>query len=283
MFACRFTKEEHNMTLPLNEEQKKNITVTELARLIFRLGKESKVGISDLPILLKKFAPENEEQQDINNHPNKDFSLKFYEAIASLKRRGLLMDVIKIVSVWPPGTITDVRPTSIWGKSFLDEDGIIILIDDAQEIVNSLKKEILNLDPVVEQYYLESLRACQEGLYISSVICLGAASKRAIDCLKEAIVRYDSTHNKLKNKRISESIKYILDNITLFDPVVELQLRNDLKEQLDLVEKIFRLNRNEAGHPRTISMSITRCEQENYLNSFRRYVTTIFKVISKLI
>jgi hypothetical protein len=276
------------MTLPLNEEQKKNITVTELAKLIFRLRKDSTVRISSLsalfvPTLLEGLAPENKKEQDINEHPNKDFSLKFYEAMALLKRRGLLMDIIRIESTAYRPIIPDVCPTSIWGKSFLDEDEIIILIDDAQEIVNSLKEEIHNLDPVVEQYYLESLRTCQECLYFSSVICLGAASERAIDCLKEAIIKYDSTkHNKLKNKRISESVKYILDNIKLLDPVIELQLRDDLKDQLDLVEKIYRLNRNEAGHPRTIPMNITRCEQENYLNSFRRYVTTIFKVISRL-
>ena len=64
-----------------------------------------------------------------------------------------------------------IRPTSLWEKSFL-EDEIIILVDDAKEIVDSLKADIPNLDPVVEQYYLESLRTCQNGFYISSVVFL---------------------------------------------------------------------------------------------------------------
>ncbi|MEK7398923.1 MAG: hypothetical protein AAB116_18470 [Candidatus Poribacteria bacterium] len=265
----------------LSEEKRKDITVSELARFIFRLGKEEKVAFTNIPALLQSLCPENKSNIDINGHSNKEFSIKFHEAITLLKRQGLLMDVISFISAGIP--IPAVYPTSIWEKSSLDGDGIIILIDDAQDIVNSLKHEATNLDPVVEQYYLESLRACQDGLYISSVICLGAASERTIDCLKEAIVKYDQTHKKLENKWVSESIKHILDNFNqIFGSAIDRLLKDDLKEQLGLTEGIYRLNRNSAGHPKAISMNITRCEQENYLNSFRRFASTIFKVISRL-
>lgn len=194
-----------------------------------------------------------------------------------LKRRGLLMEKITDGGLLS----SNFRLTSVAINSDFS-DGILIIIDDAQEIVNSLRNKVSNLDPVVEQYYLESLRACQEGLYISSVISLGAASERAVGCLKEAIVKYDSTHSNLEKKWVSDSVKYILDNIKAFNTALGSQLRDDLKEQLELIERIYRLNRNEAGHPRAISMSITRCEQENYLNSFRRYAITIFKAVEML-
>jgi hypothetical protein len=55
-----------------------------------------------------------------------------------------------------------------------------------------------------------------------------------------------------------------------------------VKEQLEMMEKIYRINRNDAGHPKSVPMNIERCEQENYLNSFRRYAITIFKAIDLL-
>lgn len=262
----------------LNQEQRKNITLSELARHILHFFKT--VGHGDyLPEDLLKLLCRKANGSDYElDWDQWDFPERFSEVIALLKRRGLLMEKIGV-------THSDVHRlclTSVGKRSGLSDE-IIILIDGAQEIVNLLKEEISELDPIVEQYYLESLRACQEGLYISSVICLGAASERAVDCLKEAIVKYDPQHKTLEKKRTSDSVKYILANIKqIFDPVVDLQLRDDLKEQLDLAEKIYRLNRNEAGHPRSISMNITRCEQENYLSSFRRYAVTIFRAIEML-
>ena len=99
------------MTLPLSEKQKKDITVTELARLIFRLGKEGK-AVSNLPRLLETLCPENKKDNTLKDQPNQEFLRKFYEAIALLKRRGLLMDVVDstgYVHSHTPG----VLPTSV--------------------------------------------------------------------------------------------------------------------------------------------------------------------------
>jgi len=276
----------------LSPEQRKDITVCELARHIFRIIKERGIAQiiedndrfafshEDIRTLLKRFCEKKEHHYNgirVIDDPDDIFYVKFSEAIALLKCRGLLMEMINLSDT----SRRHFRLTSVGINSDFN-DGILIIMDDTQEIVNSLKSKIPNLDPIVEQYYLESLRACQEGLYISSVISLGAASERAVGCLKEAIVKHDSTHSNLEKKWVSDSVKYILDNIKVFNTVLGTQLKDDLKEQLELIERIYRLNRNEAGHPRAISMSITRCEQENYLNSFRRYAITIFKAVEML-
>ena len=279
------------MELPLSAEQRKEITINELAGLIFRIikerGSDPTVRPPIYPVhpasLLNQFY--NEPPGPLMTKPQEQvrdegFFLKFSEAMALLKRRGLLVDKIEDRDNPYPAYI---YLTSVGERSSLDDYGMLILIDGAQEIVDSLKEQIPNLDPVLEQYYLESLRACQEGLYISSVICLGAASERTIDCLKEAIVRRYPQHKKLEKKWVSDTIKYILINFgEIFGPVIDSQLRVDLKEQLDLMEKIYRLNRSEAGHPKSAPMSMTRCEQENYLNAFRRYAITVFRVIDAL-
>ncbi len=275
------------MKLPLTEEQKRSITIPELLRLIFRLQKRDE--IIHLPGLLEKLSAENEKSKPINEQSDKKFFLKFYEAIALLKRRGLLMDVLDVMA--RPGDhlyhhIPSIGSTSLWEKSFLNDDGMIILIDDAQEIVEALKEEVLELDPVVEQYYLESLRACQEGFYISSAICLGAASERTVDCLVETVAdRYPDHDNRMKGKSISAQIDYLSrkDNFRqIFGFIEDSLFRGEVKDKLSGIAHIYRRNRNEAGHPGPIPIDITRDEQECYLNSFRRYAIAIFRAISML-
>jgi hypothetical protein len=281
------------MELYLDPEQRTNMTVQELARHIFRVAKVAKqekeygrnTGVfhwlsqDDFYLFyfrvseLRDWFCKRFDGGRIQKEDSLSFFVKFYEAIALLKRQGLLMPYLE----------SDKLCFTSVGERSGFHDGIFILVDDAQEIVESLKAEVEGIDLIVEQYYLESLRACQESFYISSIICLGAASERAIDCLKKAIVECDPQHKSLEKKWISDSVEYILTNIkTIFGSAVNLQLRNELKEQLDLTEKIYRLNRNKAGHPESIPMNIKRCDQENYLNSFRRYVITIFKVIDAL-
>jgi len=258
----------------LDQEKRKQITVWELARLILRIGKEGKIGIADLPNLHQYLCPENKEGYTIINQ---EFADKFFEAIALLKRRGLLMDVITRNRVY-------VQLTSFAQRTEVSDD-IIILIDDAKEIVKSVKEAVSNLDDVVEQYYLESLRACQEGLYISSVICLGTASERAINCLADAIIECNPKCKKDIEKQffISHLKDYLIKNFKdIFEPISDRQLKKDLKENLVGIANIYRLNRNIAGHPKSIPQDWRRDEQENYLNQFRRYIITIFKAITLL-
>ena len=284
--------------IALNPKCRDSITIWELARYILRVVKKVKQlppkdsffdsGPCPFPrpdnniLYFKESELCNAFCKEFDGHNLKgptsevraSFDPRFYEAMSLLKRRGLLMqyresDHISLTSV---------------GEESDFQDGILILIDSAQEILNSLKEQIPNLDPVVEQYYLHSLRSCQEGLYIASVICLGAASERIIDCLKDAIIdRYQQYKGSLGKKWTKDAVKQILRDFNcIFGQIIDRQTQVDLREQLELTEKIYRRNRNEAGHPKSVPMDITRSEQENYLNSFRRYAITIFKSIDKL-
>ena len=91
--------------------------------------------------------------------------------------------------------------TSVGIKSDI-QDEILLLVNEPEEIVDALEQKVGNLDEVVRQYYLESLRAYQEGLYISSVICLGAASERAIHWLAKSMEAYSPKYQaKIKTRR----------------------------------------------------------------------------------
>ena len=261
----------------LDPEQREQITVAELARFIFRLAKEEKISFDHLPFLQEQLYPENKAGYYVED---KSFFLKFYEAIAQLKRRGLLMDVM---TTGIPHRISTCF-TSVGEKSDF-HDGILILIDDAHEVVNSLKEKIPNLDPVVEQYYLESLRTCQEGFYISSVICLGAASERAINCLAEAVIKRDASYQAdIDSQRsISALTRYFSQNVNqIFKSITDPTFRSELRDKLEGMARIYRLNRNDAGHPNSLPQDWQRDEQESSLNQFRRYVLTVFKAIDIL-
>ena len=175
------------MAITLSEKQQKQIDVESLAKYVFRRIKGD--GSNPPPFvtfldLKKQFFPGARENESSDEH------IKLLEAIVLLERRGLVMKGFSYQSARTDSGShpTDVRVylTSIGVKSDFDDE-ILLLVDKPEAIVGALEQKIGTLDDVVRQYYLESIRANQEGLYISSVICLGAASERAIHWLAESI------------------------------------------------------------------------------------------------
>ena len=214
------------------------------------------------------------------------------EAVTLLERRGLVMRST-IDSPRGPnefGGATGTRDfavylTSIGRKSNIDED-VILLVDKPEEIVQKLEQKVENLDLVVRQYYLESLRAYQGGLYISSVICLGVASERAIHWLADTIKSHcDKYQQRIQQRRrdMSKLIKYlsgsILHDIFPNDPTFETKLRKGLL----LLADLYRKNRNDAGHPENVEpTSWLGDDQEILLIHFRKYITAICEAIGRL-
>ena len=281
----------------MKKEQCEEITVAELARFIFRWLKEIKkadireeMAVMDnggyhLSSVLKNICPEIVNKHS-GNVQNASFFLKFYEAISRLTQRGLLMYVDTLTTRRTNGLHgLRVRLTSVGEKSEF-QDGILILIDDAMEIVNAVKAKVPNLDQNVERCYLESLRACQGGHYPSSVMSLGAASERAIHCLAVAVVEHDESLKKVieKNKgNISSLTRCLGENVNhIFKSITEPTFRSELRDKLEGIARIYRLNRNEAIHSDDGLEDWKRSEQECYLNQFRRYVYTVFKAIEIL-
>ena len=258
------------MNFALDERERADCSIEDLARIICHYMKEiirrDKKDIHKLEDMMAILGP---KKGDWN------FDMKFDEAIARLKQRGILMRVNYT-------SVESVCFTSVGAKMNFDEE-LLILIDDAYGVVKSLKAKIPNLDTVVEQYYLESLRTCQNGSYISSVIGLGAASERTINCLAEVVVRMPGQKEKIEKKRnIFELTRYLLDDATVLFESLDLKLRKELRERLTGLANIYRQNRNEAGHPSSVPQDWARDEQECYLSQFRRLAFTCFKAIDEL-
>ena len=273
-----FSKEER--------KQNRNRNVESVAKVVFRnLKKNPKTYLDELgfshyveELGSPLFSKENHRLSHSDH-------AKVLEAITLLERRGL---VVRNVPEQGRGGYRDqfvVYLTSIGRKSKIDDD-IILLVDKPEEIVGKLADSVESLDDIVRQYYLESLRAFQEGLYISSVICLGAASERAILWLTESIEssypKYQQPIQK-RRRKISDVTKYlsgsILSDIFPNDATFETELR----KRLVLLGDLYRENRNEAGHPKAVDQSWLGEDQEYLLIQFRRYITTICEAIGRIV
>ena len=120
------------------------------------------------------------------------------------------------------------------------------------------------------------------------MICLGAASERAIHWLAEAIENendiqdYQTEIQKRRNGSIAALTNYLSDSIVSNIPNYDKKFANKLKERLGGLAKIYRENRNEAGHPKTVEQSWLKDDQEMLLLHFRRYITTISNAIKML-
>ena len=272
-----------------DDQERKNILEMDaesIAKIAFRHLKENFNSYLDG----RNFSPYVESlRQDLfpggNRHDSRSLDAKFLEAIALLERRGL---VVRNIAHKGRGGFEDqfhVYLTFIGIKSNIDDE-VLLLVDKPEEIVIALEQKVGPLDPVVRQYYLESLRAYQEGLYISSVICLGAASERAIRWLAESIDPYAGTYQQgirqRRNGNISRLTDYLSNTVipNIFD---DKKFKEKLKERLNGLGNVYRENRNEAGHPDTVEQTSWLGEdQEVLLLQFRRYITTIYDAIQRL-
>ena len=193
----------------LNEQEcqlDQELNVESMAKVVFRhLKKKPKSYLdgSDFSFYVEVLRGELKSElfPEENRYQSYSNNAKFLDAITLLERRGLV--VRNIPSGGRGGNPHQfvVYLTSIGIKSNID-GGVILLIDRPEETVGKIEAKVGTLDDVVRQYYIESLRAFQEGLYISSVICLGAASERAIHWLAESIEPYSEKYRgKIETKR----------------------------------------------------------------------------------
>ena len=278
------------MGAPLSEEKQqqfREMGVESQARIVFRYLKNG--HLSNAVHYQEYYSTESLREaifasRKTTKQSDSDYGMVL-EAIILLEKRGLVVrDCPYPLDTKGGKNSYMVYPTSIGIKSNIDDE-VILLVDKPEEIVRALEEKTGNLDEVIRQYYLESLRAYQEGLYISSVICLGAASERAIHWLAESIESYSKQYQgKFKAKRnMPDLIKYLSDTVIPNIFSTDKNFADELKKRLNGLGNLYRENRNEAGHPQTVDQSWLGEDQEYLLIQFRRYITTICEAIAKMI
>ena len=277
----------------LNEEERdpiQDMDVETMAKVIFLHLRDNHISYLDAPdIKWRNFSFYVDSlRHELKNqlfpeefpHQSDSNDAKFLEAITLLERRGL---VVRNVPEQGRGGVVEqfvVYLTSMGKHSEPDGEGRF-LVDKPEKIVD----ELGILDPVVEQYYLESIHAYRAGLYTSSVICLGVASETAIHWLAQSIGHYSKNHReRIKDTRkrgvyrLAKHLSGVIPHIFYDDKM----FAGELKGLLDDLEQLYRKNRNEAGHPKVVDQSWSGEDQEILLLQFRRYITTICEAIKRL-
>ena len=267
-------------------QQIQEMDVISLSKFVFRylkehLNSDPKCVDFYYPVadLREALFPRILSQRGVAQNKSPSDHAKLLEAITLLERRGLVVKDFSYPLVPPMNEDKFiVYLTSIGMKSDIDDE-VLLLVDKPEEIIDALEQKVGSLDSVVRQYYLESLRAYQEALYISSVICLGVASERAIHWLAESIEPYSGQYQaKIKQRRsghIFRLTEYLSNTVIPNIFGHDKKLEEELKDRLGGLGKLYREHRNEAGHPQTIDQSWLGEDQEILLIHFRRHITTI--------
>ena len=128
--------------------------------------------------------------------------------------------------------------------------------NDTTGYLRRIKRDISQLDNIIETYLIESIRTYNINQLLSSTITLGCASERALIILIEL---FEQTFiDNIKKQNFSKKVegKFIKTQFDEFDKSVKVILNNlpyDLRENytntLTGVFQMIRYNRNSAGHP----------------------------------
>jgi len=132
---------------------------------------------------------------------------------------------------------------------------------DPTGYVQGLKKRLGQpLDPTVELYLVEGLRAFNHGHILAAAVMLGVASERLIDVLTEEYIK--TITDQTKRMETAKKVLNPRDNITTRFEGLEKEISRHLsrdtehapvfRDKLDAIKGTFhliRLTRNEATHP----------------------------------
>lgn len=128
--------------------------------------------------------------------------------------------------------------------------------NDTNEYLKRIKKEIPNLDNVIEIYLSESVRTYNINQLLSATITLGCASEKALMILIENYKNTfidDAKKEKFIKKVEGKFIKIQFEEFNKEFTGIMGHLPNDLKDNyvntLTGVFEMIRRNRNLAGHP----------------------------------
>lgn len=158
-------------------------------------------------------------------------------------------------------TIGDYHNDS-WPWLSLSEYGKIAIAssnpipNDPTGYLSRIKRDISNIDEIIETYLAESIRTYNINQLLSSTITLGCASERALILLIEV---YENTFNdeiaksnfskKISGKFIKTQFDELNRSINSILHTLPYELKDNYTNTLTGVFQMIRYNRNDAGHP----------------------------------
>lgn len=206
------------------------------------------------------------------------FRTKFQEAVQILNNGGFIVEDSSQRS-------SDFRiPTSKGLK--VDTTGTVLGVTDAEEFVKGIEAQTGKLDEVAKNYLLESYKAAEANLWLSSIFMLGAASERLIYILA------DHMAHLLSNPAAAAALNNITKVRQRKEWIVSqlLTLRGrfpnhreafiDVEDKFDSLYNPYRYQRNEAGHPRDTPFHPDPTQVRAMLLSFKLYCQAVYAILA---
>ena len=182
-----------------------------------------------------------------------------------------------------------------YGKTVVGEVSEFIFLEP-NAYVTAIKASAPKIEDVTLRYVDESIRAYKENLLLSATVMIGCASEDSILSLISSFCKYiqDTTVDDLFDKAWSIKAKYDLLKKVYNDRKVRRKVEQEAAGQgLVLSEKqkhyllefetiidnlfdIYRINRNDAGHPTGREMDSDALKAN--LATFKRYAETIYGI-----
>lgn len=191
-----------------------------------------------------------------------------------------------------------------YGKSQLDQikddDDYYPVFLDPEATILKLENDISNIDPIALSYFKEALWAIQKNLYMSAAVTMGCASECSIIALIDVVIDYysDPDLDKKFRKIYSIKAKFELLKDTIRDRGLKKELLPkfepdkdkhdglsklfiDFETILDMMFHIYRINRNDAGHP--TGMECDKYIARSQAAMFRKYCKIIYGMIGYIV
>ena len=169
-----------------------------------------------------------------------------------------------------------------YGKECLKKGDIVSL--DSMGYLEQIKISLSKVDPVILDYLSESITAFNRGLILSSTITLGVASEKAMLLLLENFCIYIENSNlknyipKLTDQRfISQKYDSLKEALEKLPKEVKNELPDNYEITIDTMFNFIKINRDATGHPKGGGKD--KLLQGAYLQAFKSYLTTIYKLI----
>lgn len=172
----------------------------------------------------------------------------------------------------------------------LSETGTRLSVDDiGPGIIESSAflstcRDATEWDEVLDFYFSQAVLACERQVYSASQFLLGAACERTIICLASSLVGTFSIKDK---KKTEDPRTYVSERTRITKEAIKRLVKQNqgderlinLEGMLDCLAGIYRIGRNEHGHP-SRKPDVDPVQLRAYLHAFPGFARTINHAIN---
>ena len=206
------------------------------------------------------------------------FRNKFAEAVQILTNSGFIVQD-------PSQHSADFQIPTSKGLA-VDTNAPALGITSGGEFVSRIEAQTGKLDDVAKNYLLESYRAAEAGLWLSSIFMLGAAAERLIHVLADHVdhLLADPAASAALSglTKVRQQKEWIVSQLPALRKKFPAHREAfiDVEDKFDSLYNTYRYQRNNAGHPRETPFNPDVTQVKAMLFSFGLYCKAVCAILA---